>query len=293
MIGGLLCRPATKFDAFRDSQLFMQFPYGKCAARWKFRSCLLMKSIALQALVTSAVLFITFVGVLLFLPETMPKKDASSTTSSEIELKEESKELDETVGMPSGATGVIDENDVPAVGGGSTATTKTPMPLSESETTSDAADKRRLRFPTTASKRAPPLLNSSSDEQYQQHDEDNGALEQQPSARRFVVVELRDWDAKRRRVLVFKVLALFVLFRFVTSAKDETMPLWLMTDMAHGGAQFDSSQVGYFLSCNGAFLLIGVCSALRLEKDNDMYCIVSQVRCCSFRCRSDSALCCY
>jgi len=56
--------------------------------------------------------------------------------------------------------------------------------------------------------------------------------------------------------LVAKCVALYTILSFLTSGRDETIALWLMTDVPHGGLGFNTDQVGFVLSLKGITIIV-------------------------------------
>ena len=65
-----------------------------------------------------------------------------------------------------------------------------------------------------------------------------------------------NFSMRERLLLVARTLLIYSVLAFITSCRDESLPLWMMTDVEHNGLGWDTSQIGTFLSTRGIFILV-------------------------------------
>lgn len=75
-------------------------------------------------------------------------------------------------------------------------------------------------------------------------------------AKRWQAASIDHYTEKQRNRLIMRCVLIFSMLCFVTSARDETIPLLAMTDVESGGYGFGTAEIGAILAVMGVFMLV-------------------------------------
>jgi MFS family permease len=245
MISGLLARPALQYpNAFAKDGFWAEWPY------------------ALQAIVIGVYVLISTIATAIWLPETLQRK---IDTKNDISLSSIAKSRD------GGASDDSNEDSSDAEGDpiDSRSLTGALVTARELERGSDgnvvlleddaATPNGDDGVPDTHLQKGksekPAALVPSFSVNLAPNDK-VGPVPAGTIAKRWQAVSIDHYTDKQRNRLIIRCVVIFSMLCFVTSARDETIPLLAMTDVSSGGYGFDTAEIGGILALMGVFMLI-------------------------------------
>jgi MFS family permease len=248
MISGLLARPALQYpNAFSQTGFWAEWPY------------------ALQAIVIGVYVFISTVATALWLPETLQRK---IDTKNDISLAS----LAKAPGSRDASDSNEDSSDAEGDPIDSRPLTSALVSARALERGSDGNvvlladdDDGRTATPSGADGVPDALVADKSEKpaslvpSFSVHLSPSDKVGPVPAGtitKRWQAVSIDHYTDKQRNRLIIRCVVIFSMLCFVTSARDETIPLLAMTDVASGGYGFDTAEIGGILALMGVFMLI-------------------------------------
>lgn len=241
MISGLLARPALQYPgAFSKDGFWGVWPY------------------ALQAVVIGIYVLVSTIATMIWLPETLQRKVDTKNDISLASL---------TTSKPDSVDAADSDNDSSDADGDpidSRPLTSALVTATELERGSDgnvvllddtaaADDGAAVSLISNDEKPAKLLpafsVNLSPSDKV-------GPVPAGTIAKRWQAVSIDHYTDKQRNRLIMQCVLIFSMLCFVTSARDETIPLLAMTDVESGGYGFGTAEIGAILAVMGVFMLL-------------------------------------